>query len=98
MVAPQKGLILRLYFPAKLNNETYKWPPWLFQVSAGAYDVFPKCDDLKNVCLRRLFLEKVPVTSFHEGKAKKAKPAKTVCLAQRPVNFFLVTGSFIVEF
>ena len=30
---------------------------------------------------------KVPVTSFHEGKAKKATPAKNVFLAYKPVNW-----------
>ena len=33
------------------------------------------------------YFSKVPVTSFHEGKAKKAKPAKNVFLAYKPVNW-----------
>ena len=41
------------------------------------------------------YFSKVPVTSFHEGKAKKAKPAKTVFLAQISQ---LVTDSFVVQF
>ena len=44
------------------------------------------CDDRKNVCVRRLFVE-VPLTSFHEGKAKKAKPAKNVFVAHKPFNW-----------
>ena len=33
------------------------------------------------------YFSKVQVTSFHEGKAKKAKPAKNVFLAHKPVNW-----------
>ena len=44
------------------------------------------------------YFSKVPVTSFHEGKAKNAKPAKTVFLAHTPANFVLVTDTFIVQF
>ena len=44
------------------------------------------------------YISKVPVTSFHEGKAKKAKPAKTMFLAHKPANFVLVTDSFIIQF
>ena len=41
------------------------------------------------------YFSKVPVTSFHEGKAKKVKPAKTVSSSQTSQ---LVTDSFIVQF
>ena len=33
------------------------------------------------------YSSKVPVTSFQEGKAKKAKPAKKMFLAHKPVNW-----------
>ena len=54
------------------------------------------CDDRKTVFAG--YFSKVPVTSFHEGKAKKAEPAKSGFLAHKPANFVLVTNSFIVQF
>ena len=54
-------------------------------------------DDRKTVFAG--YFSKVPVTSFHEGKAKKAEPAKSVFLvAHKLANFVLVTDSFIVQF
>ena len=43
-------------------------------------------DDRKTVFAG--YFSKVPVTSFHEGKAKMAKPAKTVFLAHKPAKFW----------
>ena len=49
-------------------------------------------------CLFSQTISRKSGTSFHEGKDKKAKPAKTVFLAHKPANFVFVTNSFIEQF
>lgn len=77
----------------KLKND----PPDFFKFLQEPMTYFRDATTSKTSVFAGYF-SKVPVTSFHEGKAKKAKPAKTVFLAHTPANFVLVTDTFIVQF